>query len=77
VATPEAFAEAVENREPGAPARLTVLTEGRYRELLLTAGAPPNTPTLAPARSDRVFRSNPSGSGSEPPAPAPVENPYR
>ncbi|HYP78479.1 MAG TPA: PDZ domain-containing protein [Polyangiaceae bacterium] len=77
VATPEAFAEAVENREPGAPARLTVLTEGRYRELLLTASASPNTAALAPARSDRVFSSTPSGSGSEPPAPAPAENLYR
>jgi len=75
VASPEAFADAIEKREPGAPARLTVLTEGRFREVLLTTFAPPDAPTLAPVRSDRSYRSNP---GSMPPlAPTSVPNPYR
>jgi S1-C subfamily serine protease len=76
VATPEAFADAIEKREPGAPARLTVLTEGRFREVLLTTFAPPDAPTLTPVRSDRTYKSNPSGV-VPPLAPASVPNPYR
>jgi S1-C subfamily serine protease len=77
VATPEAFADAVESREPGAPARLTVLTDGRYREVLLTAPAAPDGNTLAPVRNDRVFKSNPSGSAPHPQQPTSLPNPYR
>jgi len=77
VASPEAFADAVEKREAGAPARLTVLTEGRYREVLLTTFAPPEAPTLAPVRSDRTYKSNQSGIVPPPLAPTSVPNPYR
>jgi len=75
VATPDAFGEAVESREPGAPARLTVLTDGRYREVLLLAPPPSEAEALAPVRSDRVFKSNPSGDTPVPPPPVP--DPYR
>ena len=74
VASPEAFADAVDNRAPGIPARLTVLTEGRYREVLLSELAPADS--IAPVRNDRVFRSNPSGVWPQP-APTSVPNPYR
>jgi len=78
VATTEAFLNAVENREPGAPARLTVLSEGRYREVLLTGLAPVDPPALAPARNDRLFKSNPSGIVPPPQQePLSVPNPYR
>ncbi|HEY0467898.1 MAG TPA: PDZ domain-containing protein, partial [Polyangiaceae bacterium] len=78
VATPEAFVDAVDNREPGGPARLTVLTEGRYREVLLTGLAPADAPAIAPPRNDRVFKSNPSGNAPPPQAqPASLANPYR
>ena len=78
VATTEAFLNAVDNREPGAPARLTVLSEGRYREVLLTGLAALDPTALAPARNDRVFKSNPSGTSPPPQQqPTSVPNPYR
>jgi S1-C subfamily serine protease len=77
VSTAAAFADAIDQREPGAPARLTVLGEGRYREVLLLVLAPATTPALAPARSDRAYRSNPSGAAPLPPVPTSVPNPYR
>lgn len=75
VATAAAFAAAVDDRELGAPARLMVLTDGRYREVLLPLLAPANT--LAPARDERVLPSNPAGSGPEPQGPTSLLNPYR
>lgn len=79
VTSPEAFAEAVEIRAgQGGPARLTVLTEGRYHEVLLTGVVPPDPAALAPVRNDRSYRSNPSAVVAPPVAPpAPVPNPYR
>jgi S1-C subfamily serine protease len=77
VASPEAFAEAVDKREAGAPARLTVLSDGRYREVSLSTFSAPEPPTLAPVRSDRVYKSNPSGVVPSPVAPTSVPNPYR
>jgi len=83
VATTEAFVDAVENREAPGPARLTVLSEGRYREVLLTALAPAEAPAPVPVRNDRVIRSNGPGTAASPgpwPTPAPpssVPNPYR
>ena len=74
VASAETFSDAIENREPGSPARLTVLTDGRYREVVLTTSTPPDTPTLAPTRNDRAFKSNPSAGGPET-QPAPIPNP--
>jgi len=74
VASPEAFADAVDNRAPGTLARLTVLSEGRYREVLLSELAPADS--IAPVRNDRVFKSNPSGIWPQPP-PVSVPNPYR
>jgi len=71
VATSAAFASAIDNREPGTPARLTVLTEGQFRELVVKQ--PTSANTLAPARTDRVFQSNPAA--PVPPTSAP--NPYR
>lgn len=77
VSSPEAFTDAVEKRQAGAPSRLTVLTDGRYREVLLTSFGPPEVPTLAPVRSDRSYKSNQSGSVPSPVAPTSVQNPYR
>jgi len=77
VSSAEAFAVAVDDRAPGAPARLTVLTDGRYREVLLTAPTPLDSPALAPARNDRVYKSNPSGIWPAPQQPTSVPNPYR
>jgi S1-C subfamily serine protease len=74
VATPEAFLDAVDGSEPGAPARLTVLTDGRYREVLLTTAPPPEGNRLGPVRTDRVFKSNPA---PRPQQPTSVPNPYR
>ena len=75
VATSEAFADAVDERGPGIPVRLTVLTEGRYREVLLMARMPPGP--AGPTRNDRVFHSNPPGPWPRAPKPASVPNPYR
>lgn len=72
VATAAAFVDAVASHGPEAPARLTVLTEGRYHEVLLPVFAPADMP----AQNARIFRSNPSGTGPEPPNPTPP-NPYR
>jgi S1-C subfamily serine protease len=77
VATPEAFADAVAQREAAAPARLTVLTDGQYREVLLTASAPPNAPALGPVRNDRTYKSNQSGFAPAQGTPTSVPNPYR
>jgi len=79
VATSEAFADAVDSHGPGSPVRLTVLTEGRYREVLLLISGPSDTapPTAAPVRNDRVFRSNPAGPWPQPQKPTSVPNPYR
>jgi hypothetical protein len=70
VASAETFADAIENREPSAPARLTVLTDGRYREVLLVTSLPPEAATLAPARNDRAIKSNPADIGPAPHPPA-------
>jgi len=78
VPSPEAFAEAIEKSAGTAvPARLTVLTDGRYHEVLLTAAAPPAPPAPAPVRNDRVYKSNPSELAPPPAPPTPVPNPYR
>lgn len=77
VSSPEAFTDAVEKREAGVPARLTVLTDGRYREVLLTAWATPETPSLAPIRNDRVYKSNPSGIAPPVTPSTSLPNPYR
>jgi len=83
VASTEAFVDAVETRDATGPARLTVLSEGRYREVLLTGLGPPDPPAPVPVRNDRVIRSNNPGPAPSPgpwPTPAPpgsVPNPYR
>jgi len=77
VATGAAFVEAVDRHGQGAPARLTVLREGRYREVPLLVLAPADAPAPTPGRSDRVFRSNPSGTLPPPQTPTSVPNPYR
>jgi len=77
VPSPEAFADAIEKREAANPARLTVLSEGRFREVMLSTFAAADTPTLAPVRADRVYKSNPSGIAPSPLAPTSVPNPYR
>jgi serine protease Do len=75
VATSEAFADAVDNHAAnGMPLRLTVLSEGRYREVTLMAqGAAGATPVS----NDRVFQSNPSRPWPHPPRPGNTPNPYR
>jgi len=79
IATAAAFANAVNNHGPGAPApaRLTVLSGGRYREVLLPVLATPEAAAPAPLRNDRSFQSNPSGLWPHPPKPTSVPNPYR
>jgi S1-C subfamily serine protease len=77
VATAAAFAAALDDCGPGAFARLTVLTEGRYREVLLPVPAPTATPVPTPVRNDRLFQSNPSRPGPQPQKPASTPNPYR
>jgi len=77
VATAAAFAGAVSEHGTGAPARLTVLSDGRYHEVLLEIVAPADAPALAPVRDDRLFQSNPSGLFRPPPKPAPAPGPYR
>ncbi|HET7540493.1 MAG TPA: PDZ domain-containing protein, partial [Polyangiaceae bacterium] len=69
IASAETFADAIENREPSSAARLTVLSDGRYREVLLTTASPPEAPTLAPARNDRVIKSNPAEAEPRPASP--------
>ncbi|MET0794198.1 MAG: S1C family serine protease [Polyangiaceae bacterium] len=85
IATAEAFADAVD-RHPlgrGLPLRLTVLSEGRYREVALTLrepeGAPPGN-SATPGRNDRTYQSNPSRPWPHPPGPGTgptAPNPYR
>ena len=77
VATAAAFAFALDDHRPGAPARLTVLSDGRYREVQLLVAAPTDAPALAPVRNDRLFQSNPSGLWPRSQKPAAVPNPYR
>ncbi len=76
VATAVAFKDAVASHGLETPARLTVLSDGSYREVLLSASAPADTPGLAPTQK-RIFRSNPSGTGPEPQNPSSAPNPYR
>ncbi|MEO6603471.1 MAG: S1C family serine protease [Polyangiaceae bacterium] len=83
VATPAAFADAVDSHKTGTgiPLRLMVLSEGRYREVLLMLregdGAPGGDATPVP--TDRVFQSNPSRPWPHPRPLTPVNppNPYR
>lgn len=82
VASSEAFADALEAHPAGSPLRLTLLREGRYLEASIYtpelasagsgAGQSAPSPGTSPARSERVFRSNPSGSV---PPPAAAGNP--
>jgi len=74
IATAAAFASVIESRGPGGSARLTVLTEGQLREIVVQQPTPSNT--LAPARNDRAYQSN--SAGSLPPSETPTApNPYR
>lgn len=76
VATAEAFADAVDGHAAaaGAPLRLMVLSEGRYREVLVTVREPLRAP---PGQHDRVFQSNPARPWPRAPRPGSVPNPYR
>jgi serine protease Do len=77
VSSAEAFADAVENHAPGAPIRLLVLSEGRYREV----GVVVHEPADAVGQRERPMQSNQSNPWPRPPAPsAPPQsapNPYR
>jgi serine protease Do len=70
VSSAEAFADAVENHAPGAPIRLLVLSDGRYREVGVVVHEPPD----AVGRHERVIQSNP---WPRPPQPHTAPNPYR
>ena len=76
VASAEAFADAVDSHPRGGavPLRLMVLSEGRYREVLLSVREPPDA---AGGRHDRVFQSNPTRPWPHAPRPGNVPNPYR
>ncbi|MEO6599976.1 MAG: S1C family serine protease [Polyangiaceae bacterium] len=80
VATPAAFADAVDSHPSGTaiPLRLMVLSEGRYREvaLMLREGDAPGG-DATPVRNDHVFQSSPSRPWPHPPSPANPPNPYR
>ncbi len=70
VSSAEAFADAVENHAPGAPIRLLVLSDGRYREVGVVVHEPPE----AVGRHERVIQSN---TWPRPPRPRTEPNPYR
>ena len=73
VATAEAFADAIESHSvgPGTRIRLTVLSEGRYREVVLLLDAASSPPAT---RHDRIYQSNPARPW---PRPNSTPNPYR
>ncbi len=73
VTTAEAFSDAVENHAPGAPLRLLVLSEGRFREVGVIVHEPPD----AVGRHDRMFQSNPWPRPPRPTQPPTAPNPYR
>jgi serine protease Do len=76
VSTAEAFSDAVDSHAPGAPIRLLVLSEGRYREVGVLAHEPPE----AVGRHERVIQSNPWPRPAQPPRPPEprgTPNPYR
>lgn len=81
VSSADEFADAVDRHSAGSnvrgPLRLTVLSEGHYREVTLTLREPEGGPGAAPARNDRVYESNPSRPWPRPPRPANPPNPYR
>ena len=70
VSSAEAFADAIDNHAPGAPIRLLVLSEGRYREVGVVVRDPPE----AVGRHERMIQSNP---GPRPPERRSPPNPYR
>ena len=76
VATAEAFANAIENHPsgPANPLRLTVFSDGRYREVSLLVREPASG---AAEQHDRVFQSNPTHPWPRAPRPTGVPNPYR
>ncbi len=81
ISTPEAFAGAVE-RHPqgrGVPLRLTVLSEGRYRETALMLREPLGDANSGgtPVSGDRVYQSDPSRPWPRSPRPTNPPNPYR
>ncbi|HEX3773117.1 MAG TPA: PDZ domain-containing protein [Polyangiaceae bacterium] len=73
VASAEAFADAVDNHAPGAPIRLLVLSEGRYREVGIVVHEPPE----AVGRHERVIQSNPWPQKPHAPIVPTAPNPYR
>jgi len=73
VSTAEAFSDAVEGHNPGAPVRLLVLSEGRYREVGLVIREAPNVGV----HHDRMIQSNPSRPWPRGPTQESVPNPYR
>ncbi len=73
VSTAEAFSDAVEGHTPGAPVRLLVLSEGRYREVGLVVREAPNVG----GPYDRMIQSNPSRPWPRAPRQESVPNPYR
>ena len=83
IATSEGFADAVD-RHPaghGVPLRLTVLSEGRYREvtLMLREGQRGSGSAAPSPRPERVFQSNPSRPwpSPRPPGSSDSPTPYR
>ena len=75
VSTSEAFADVVDSHSmgPGTRIRLTVLSEGRYHEVVLMLDAASATPA---ARHDRIYQSNPARPWPRPGA-GTTPNPYR
>jgi len=72
VASTQAFSDAVENHAPGAPLRLLVLSEGRYREVGVIVHEPPD----AVGRHERVIQTSREGWPRPPHSPT-SPNPYR
>jgi S1-C subfamily serine protease len=79
VASAEAFADAVDDHAAGtgAPLRLTVLSEGRYREVAVMFRGPAPEAGPAVGAHDREFQSNPARPWPRAPKPGSVPYPYR
>jgi len=76
VTTAEAFANAVDSHAfgPGTTLRLTVLSEGRYRDVPVLLHEPEGGPKRP---LDRAIQSNPASPWPRAPRPANAPNPYR
>ncbi|MEO7033938.1 MAG: PDZ domain-containing protein [Polyangiaceae bacterium] len=76
VSTAEAFSDAVQGHTAGSPLRLMLLSEGRYREVRLTARED-DVGGGGPEPAERVIQSDPTRPWPRAPRPQSTPNPYR